>query len=181
MRLVKERVKEEVTYMDERGYMVTEERWVEKEVMKEAPPTPPSRPAVRAPVAPKHSVAAALAEAAAADDDDDDAPAGKKGKAKAKAKGGAAKPAAKPKAKKDTAAQGSIKSFFGLGDTEDDDGGLSGLYKGVAGNIFKEGPSSALYLGVYEGCKTRLLASGPLAALPLVVYLISGAVGEVFG
>ena len=81
MRLVKERVKEEVTYMDERGYMVTEEKWVEKEVMKEAPPTPPSRPAVRAPVAPKHSVAAALAEAAAADDDDDDAPAGKKGKA----------------------------------------------------------------------------------------------------
>ena len=115
MRLVKERVEEEVTYMDERGYMVTEERWVEKEVMKEAPPTPPSRPAVRAPVAPKHSVAAALAEAAAADDDDDDAPAGKKGKAKAKAKGGAAKPAAKPKAKKDTAAQGSIKSFFGRG------------------------------------------------------------------
>ena len=115
MRLIKERVKEEVTYMDERGYMVTEEKWVEKEVMKEAPPTPPSRPAVRAPVAPKHSVAAALAEAAAADDDDDDAPAGKKGKAKAKAKGGAAKPAAKPKAKKDTAAQGSIKSFLGRG------------------------------------------------------------------
>ena len=53
-----------------------------------------------------------------------------------------------------------IKEFFlGSGD-EDDDGGFLGLYKGVIGNVVKEGPSSALYLGVYESTKTRLLASG---------------------
>ncbi|EOD40902.1 hypothetical protein EMIHUDRAFT_222305 [Emiliania huxleyi CCMP1516] len=34
---VKERVREEVTYMDERGYMVCEEKWVEREVEKQAP------------------------------------------------------------------------------------------------------------------------------------------------
>jgi len=53
-----------------------------------------------------------------------------------------------------------IKQFFvGSGD-EDDGGGFIGLYKGVIGNVLKEGPSSALYLGVYESAKTRLLASG---------------------
>jgi hypothetical protein len=54
------------------------------------------------------------------------------------------------------------------------------LYQGVVGNMVKEGPSSALYLGVYEAAKARLLAS-PLSTKPLVVYLISGALGEFFG
>ncbi|CAK0875847.1 unnamed protein product [Prorocentrum cordatum] len=54
------------------------------------------------------------------------------------------------------------------------------LYKGVVGNIVKEGPSSALYLGVYEAAKSRLLGT-PLGAYPLAVYLVSGAVGEFFG
>ena len=44
-----------------------------------------------------------------------------------------------------------------------------------------QGPSSALYLGVYESAKNRLLFSGPLVALPFVVYLLAGAVGELFG
>jgi len=54
------------------------------------------------------------------------------------------------------------------------------LYKGVLGNIAKEGPSSALYLGVYEAAKARLLLT-PLGSSPLVVYLLAGAIGEFFG
>ena len=103
--------------MDARGYMITEERWVEKEVEKDAPPTPPSRKE-RAPAPPKHSVAAACAQADAADDDDDDddAPAlgGKKGKAKGGKAAGGAKPKGITKSKpKDTGKQGSIMGFFG--------------------------------------------------------------------
>lgn len=59
--------------------------------------------------------------------------------------------------------------------------GLGSLYKGVGGNILKEGPSSALYLGVYEAVKVRLLTVPQLASTPLFVYLIAGFIGEVCG
>lgn len=58
--------------------------------------------------------------------------------------------------------------------------GLASLYEGILGNLVKEGPSSALYLGVYESVKTRLLSSAP-GIPPLTVYLLSGATGEFFG
>jgi len=54
------------------------------------------------------------------------------------------------------------------------------LYDGVGANIMKEGPSSAVYLGIYESIKLVLLSSYP-AWNPLYVYLISGAAGELFG
>jgi len=77
-------------------------------------------------------------------------------------------------------------------------GPLPSLYKGLLGNIIKEGPPSALYLGVYESVKLFLLkAPGGLAAGtgPLVlssststnpggliwIYLLSGAAGETIG
>ena len=59
---------------------------------------------------------------------------------------------------------------------------LRDLYKGLTGNIIKEGPPSALYLGVYESVKHSLLAHVPSAeAYLLLVYLASGAVGELVG
>ena len=64
------------------------------------------------------------------------------------------------------------------------------LYEGLPGNILKEGPASALYLGVYEIVKVKLLtttgigsavgasdAVGPL----LLIYLTAGAAGETIG
>jgi hypothetical protein len=57
---------------------------------------------------------------------------------------------------------------------------LPKLYKGVVGNIVKEGPSSAFYLGVYELVRARLSAVPFMAPNPIAIYLISGGVGEVF-
>ena len=53
------------------------------------------------------------------------------------------------------------------------------LYQGITGALVKEGPPSALYLGVYEFAKAKLLATTALD--PLAVYLISGALGETVG
>lgn len=58
---------------------------------------------------------------------------------------------------------------------------LLSLYQGLSGNLFKEGPPSAAYLGVYELAKTNLLANPTLGPYPLLVYLISGALGECVG
>ena len=58
---------------------------------------------------------------------------------------------------------------------------VGGLYKGLLGNVVKEAPSSALYLGVYEVCKTALLGTTFGAANPLLVYLLAGGVGEFCG
>ena len=54
------------------------------------------------------------------------------------------------------------------------------LYEGLSGNILKEGPPSALYLGVYESVKYSLL---PIYGLQysLLIYLASGAAGELVG
>jgi len=65
---------------------------------------------------------------------------------------------------------------------EDDEGfgSVMSLYEGLAGNILKEGPPSALYLGVYETVKCSLLPLfGPQSVL--LVYLASGASGEMIG
>jgi len=59
--------------------------------------------------------------------------------------------------------------------------GYIGLYQGLTGALIKEGPPSALYLGVYEAGKSTLLAMPAFAQTPLIVYLISGALGECVG
>eukprot|EP00578_Thalassiosira_sp_NH16_P019393 CAMPEP_0181084200 /NCGR_PEP_ID=MMETSP1071-20121207/4570_1 /TAXON_ID=35127 /ORGANISM="Thalassiosira sp., Strain NH16" /LENGTH=481 /DNA_ID=CAMNT_0023165921 /DNA_START=434 /DNA_END=1876 /DNA_ORIENTATION=- len=74
------------------------------------------------------------------------------------------------------------------GDDDDDDynkkegmGNMANLYEGLAGNILKEGPASALYLGVYESVKYALLPTQLGAQSVLLVYLASGAAGEMCG
>lgn len=64
--------------------------------------------------------------------------------------------------------------------TSQEDGGFFTLYEGLTGNILKEGPPSALYLGVYESVKYTLQPKIAPAYL-LGVYLISGAAGEMVG
>ena len=57
---------------------------------------------------------------------------------------------------------------------------IMSLYEGLGANILKEGPPSALYLGVYESVKYALLPQfGPQSLL--LVYLLAGAVGETCG
>ena len=65
---------------------------------------------------------------------------------------------------------------------ESEEGGIvsiASLYEGLSGNILKEGPPSALYLGVYESAKILLMPQLPQNVL--LVYLISGAAGEMCG
>merc|ERR1712232_172601 len=59
-------------------------------------------------------------------------------------------------------------------------GDLSSLYEGLTGNILKEGPPSALYLGVYETVKYSLLGSFG-TEYRLLIYLTAGAAGELVG
>mmetsp|Transcript_7752 Transcript_7752/g.18633 ORF Transcript_7752/g.18633 Transcript_7752/m.18633 type:complete len:331 (+) Transcript_7752:1230-2222(+) len=59
--------------------------------------------------------------------------------------------------------------------------GLLSLYQGLPGALLKEGPPSALYLGVYEAVKTRLLVNPLFEPYPILVYLIAGAAGETIG
>jgi len=57
---------------------------------------------------------------------------------------------------------------------------IMSLYEGLGANILKEGPPSALYLGVYESVKYALLPQfGPQSLL--LVYLLAGAAGETCG
>ena len=66
---------------------------------------------------------------------------------------------------------------------EDEDEGigeLSSLYEGLTGNLLKEAPPSALYLGVYESVKYALLNQFG-ADYRLLIYLASGAAGELVG
>lgn len=57
---------------------------------------------------------------------------------------------------------------------------IASLYEGLTGNLFKEVPPSAVYLGVYETVKYAL---SPLVAPAylLWVYLVAGAAGETVG
>jgi len=59
--------------------------------------------------------------------------------------------------------------------------GYLSLYQGLSGALLKEGPPSAVYLGVYEAVKTALLADPTFAAYPILVYLTAGALGETLG
>ena len=54
------------------------------------------------------------------------------------------------------------------------------MYEGLSRNILKEGPPSALYLGVYESVKYSLQ---PLFGIQysLLIYLAAGAAGEMVG
>jgi hypothetical protein len=58
---------------------------------------------------------------------------------------------------------------------------LPSLYDGLAGNLAKEGPSSALYLGVYESVKVQLEATPLGESNLLLVYLLAGGAGELVG
>ncbi|CAB9508317.1 Putative mitochondrial carrier protein PET8 [Seminavis robusta] len=57
---------------------------------------------------------------------------------------------------------------------------FASLYVGLTGNLLKEGPPSALYLGVYESVKYSLLPRTSPELL-LLVYLVAGAAGETVG
>lgn len=59
-------------------------------------------------------------------------------------------------------------------------GNLGDLYEGLIGNLFKEVPPSAIYLGVYESVKYALSPKVAPAYL-LLVYLVAGAAGETVG
>jgi solute carrier family 25 S-adenosylmethionine transporter 26 len=54
---------------------------------------------------------------------------------------------------------------------------LSDAYKGIFANVFKEAPSSALYLGIYEIARTYLSHTA-LQGEPLLIYLLAGSIGE---
>lgn len=61
---------------------------------------------------------------------------------------------------------------------------LGGLYKGVLGNLLKEAPNAAIYLGVYEIIKGALMSTAltPLFRdLPLLTFLLAGALGDAVG
>lgn len=78
-----------------------------------------------------------------------------------------------------------IKTRLQLKKSDDDEkdegiGNLMSLYEGLTGNILKEGPPSALYLGVYESVKYALLPQFGAHSV-LLVYLASGAAGEMVG
>eukprot|EP00529_Nitzschia_sp_RCC80_P014545 CAMPEP_0113509978 /NCGR_PEP_ID=MMETSP0014_2-20120614/37874_1 /TAXON_ID=2857 /ORGANISM="Nitzschia sp." /LENGTH=733 /DNA_ID=CAMNT_0000405865 /DNA_START=430 /DNA_END=2628 /DNA_ORIENTATION=+ /assembly_acc=CAM_ASM_000159 len=57
---------------------------------------------------------------------------------------------------------------------------IGSLYEGLTGNLLKEGPPSALYLGVYETVKSYLVPRANPNLL-LLVYLVAGAAGEMVG
>lgn len=59
-------------------------------------------------------------------------------------------------------------------------GSIGDLYEGITGNLFKEVPPSAVYLGVYETVKYALSPKVAPAYL-LWVYLVAGAAGETVG
>ena len=69
--------------------------------------------------------------------------------------------------------KGSLSLPFGLTSLEE----LSSLYQGLPGALLKEGPPSALYLGVYEAMKARLrdeyvgLGGTPSKPMPSNLFL----------
>jgi len=59
--------------------------------------------------------------------------------------------------------------------------GLLDLYSGLLPNLAKEGPASALYLGVYEYTRAILETLPYLEGKVLLIYLLAGSAGEVCG
>merc|ERR1711997_1053777 len=58
---------------------------------------------------------------------------------------------------------------------------IKDLYEGILPNLFKERPSSALYLGIYELSRTRLETIPSLQNNVLLIYLLAGSIGELVG
>jgi hypothetical protein len=58
---------------------------------------------------------------------------------------------------------------------------LRSLYDGILPNIVKEGPPSALYLGLYESSIVLLKQYPFFTDHKLIMYLLAGALGEVAG
>lgn len=58
---------------------------------------------------------------------------------------------------------------------------LGSLYNGVLPNIVKEGPPSALYLGLYESSVIFLKQNPFFAEHNILMYLLAGAFGELIG
>lgn len=63
---------------------------------------------------------------------------------------------------------------------EDSEYNILSLYEGLYGNILKEGPPSALYLGIYESVKYYLYNQFGFD-YRLLIYLTAGAAGEMCG
>jgi len=58
---------------------------------------------------------------------------------------------------------------------------MGSLYVGLLPNLLKEGPASALYLGVYEVARGKLEAIPFFAGNVLLIYLLAGSIGELVG
>lgn len=58
---------------------------------------------------------------------------------------------------------------------------MRSLYSGIVPNIVKEGPPSALYLGLYESSIVLLKQYPFFTDHKLIMYLLAGAIGEFFG
>lgn len=58
---------------------------------------------------------------------------------------------------------------------------LADLYDGLLPNLLKEGPASALYLGIYEYSRTILEGLPFLEGKVLLIYLLAGSIGELAG
>jgi len=82
-----------------------------------------------------------------------------------------------------------VRLISGKGDEEgDEDEGkppllasLISLYDGLLPNLVKEGPASALYLGIYEYSRTLLEQVPFLQGNVLLIYLLAGSIGELAG
>jgi len=58
---------------------------------------------------------------------------------------------------------------------------LADLYDGLLPNLLKEGPASALYLGIYEYSRNFLQGVPFLQGKVLLIYLLAGSIGELAG
>jgi len=72
------------------------------------------------------------------------------------------------------------------GSLEDEEGTsifsvIGDLYDGLLPNLLKEGPASALYLGIYEYSRMILEGVPLLQGNVLLIYLLAGSIGELAG
>lgn len=81
-----------------------------------------------------------------------------------------------------------VRLISGKGDADEDEKeevpllkSLISLYDGLLPNLVKEGPASALYLGIYEYSRTLLEQVPFLQGNVLLIYLLAGSIGELAG
>lgn len=67
-----------------------------------------------------------------------------------------------------------------VSEVEGVEGGGMSLYRGVWGNMLKEAPNAAIYLGVYEFVKGVLLGTG-LREWTVLSYVVAGGIGDAVG